>query len=458
MKQIFYALALLTSLSIAFSACDKFEDDLFDKDPATRQDEQMADFRRVLNNNNYGWALYVSMPTYQHHPSCNVFAVRFDSIWSTFYSSSATSSLPEYWGQTGDSVKSMYSLKMDNGVCLSFDTYNGYFHYYSDQSDYFATDLQADFEFVLDRYSQNEDTIFGYTKVKTLPYMMVKMDRPADQYQVVTDAMDSYAPGSCKMHIAGEDLKAGFLVGYKNLGIFFPGDDESSIENSHYFTYGCVPGGIYMVENIEYGGHHITSFQLNETKDRYVSKENPDDYIYPNPILDYLLRDRYNETFYFGTVNASPKMHELLIETGQALDADGRFTSDKFNRCQFSCENGELELFFNRWEGTSREVHFPLQYRETSESIVEMMWDGSETSSRTNSDGTSYTAYEAGLHVLMDKLFPKDQWVAWSLVPAEGSNVWSPSTMVFGPVNDPDYYITTDSYYQYYYYGKIFVD
>ena len=66
-------------------SCQMKEDDLFSEDPATREDNWMADYRRVFNNNEYGWALYTDNPTYGHHPRPSTYAVKFDSIWANFY-------------------------------------------------------------------------------------------------------------------------------------------------------------------------------------------------------------------------------------------------------------------------------------------------------------------------------------------------------------------------------------
>ena len=158
-KYIYCLLLLVSCLSLlpTLYGCQMKEDDLFEMDAANRSDAWMADYRRVFNNNKYGWALYTDNPTYGRHPSVATYAVKFDQVYSTFYKSISTVRLPGVADK--DSVVSMYSFKMDNGIVLSFDTYNGFFHYYADQSQYFAQDLQGDFEFCLDRYSENEDTI-----------------------------------------------------------------------------------------------------------------------------------------------------------------------------------------------------------------------------------------------------------------------------------------------------------
>ena len=193
MKKLFTICAVGALAVWLLGSCQMMEDDLFADEPATRQDRWMAEYRRVFNNNEYGWALYTDQPTFGRHPHLATFAVRFDQDYCTFYNSLSTRRIPNVG--TKDSIQSTYSFKMDNGIVLSFDTYNGFFHYYADQSQYFAQDLQADFEFCLDRFSENEDTIFGRGKTKQLPFMMIKMKMPAQEYQNRSDEITaSYSP------------------------------------------------------------------------------------------------------------------------------------------------------------------------------------------------------------------------------------------------------------------------
>ena len=68
MKTIFKVISFCLLIS-AVASCQMKEDDIFDVDPATRADNWMADYRRVFNNNEYGWALYTDNPTYGRHPA-----------------------------------------------------------------------------------------------------------------------------------------------------------------------------------------------------------------------------------------------------------------------------------------------------------------------------------------------------------------------------------------------------
>lgn len=445
MKKIFHILALAIAGLLAFTACDKMEDDLFAKDPATRQDEQMADFRRVFNNNDNGWCIYMSCNTAGRHPSCQAFAVKFDPTWCTFYSSSATSRLPEFYGQTDVEVRSLYSLKMDNGIVLSFDTYNAFFHYYADQSDFFSQDVQADFEFVLDRYSQNEDTIFGYTKIHRLPYMMVKMDRPAKDYQQACDDVADIAPYDLNLHIAGDEVPARFLGGYKNIMIWTEGMDLTKDGELH--TYACLPNGIHLMEPIEYKGHVIDEMILNDNRDLFTSRFDKDDYLHPMPVCNKLLIED-NEDFFFGIFNAGPGMKDLLLQVGAALNADGRMPATSWYYAQFSYEDGQLGLYLNRWFGKNGgECTFFLDYEVVDNFNIKLKWSGTM-------QGLDYL-YDSGIKVMIDKMFPKDTWTTWTMNVLDGS-VWTPNKIRFQMADDSTIYIDTDPYYRYYYYGNIF--
>jgi predicted MFS family arabinose efflux permease len=92
MKKLFNIIAVLALTALTMPSCQMKEDDLFSTDPATRQDNWMAEYRRVFNNNQYGWALYTDNPTYGRHPAVYTYAVRFDQQNCTFYQSSSTKS------------------------------------------------------------------------------------------------------------------------------------------------------------------------------------------------------------------------------------------------------------------------------------------------------------------------------------------------------------------------------
>ena len=63
MKHLFAASLVCCCITATLTGCQMKEDDLFEMDAANRSDAWMADYRRVFNNNDYGWALYTMNPT-----------------------------------------------------------------------------------------------------------------------------------------------------------------------------------------------------------------------------------------------------------------------------------------------------------------------------------------------------------------------------------------------------------
>jgi hypothetical protein len=411
MKKIINILALLALIIMAMPSCQMKEDDLFDTDPATRQDNWMAEYRRVFNNNKYGWALYTDNPTYGRHPAVFAYAVKFDQQNCTFYKSSATKNMP--YVNTLDSVVSMYSFKMDNGVVLSFDTYNAFFHYYADQSEYFSQDLQSDYEFCLDRYSANEDTIFGRGKTKQLPFLMIKMNMTPEEYQKKSDNINNYAAYNCVMMVEGDTLKSSFYVGYHNLLVYFP-DSVGGKDVEHMYSYGNLTDGIYLLENIKYKNSTIVEMKLNETtgefKDRYSDAK-----IGPRPYADYLMQDADYETWFFDYSGLGTYTKGEWDKAKTALDASGNTKSSNMVYICFSTDGkGGMDLVFNMWYG-SDEVHFPMQLKKVSNDEIAIKYTGKETS------GRSYSFYDSGLKYIVDALAKKDTWTTYKITYKSGT-------------------------------------
>lgn len=441
MKTIFNIIACGAVAATMLSACQMMEDDVFDTDPATRQDNWMADYRRVFNNNEYGWALYTDNPTYGRHPAVYTYAVRFDQDYCTFYNSLSTRRIPNV--SNLDSIRSTYSFKMDNGIVLSFDTYNGFFHYYADQSQYFAQDLQSDFEFCLDRYSENEDTIFGRGKTKQLPFMMIKMKMPAEEYQRLSDEITaSYAPYDCAFVCAGDTLKASFLSGYHNLLLYFP-DEEGGDNIEHMYSYGNLVNGIYMLENIDYKGHIIKELTLNDEKDGYHDDQTGARII-PRPYCDYFIDDAddYDDKF-FGYSCLGTYTQAEWDKMKTALNSS-KYKASWLNNITFNPDaDGHLILTVNMWYGNG-EIHFPFDIIKMGMDRIALRYTGTEHS------GLGYTIYDLGFSYVIDAIAPKDSWRTYRIVPTSGSAM-SPAEFQLVDEENPDNSILFRMNFRYYY-------
>lgn len=434
----FYKITLSLCLALlALSGCQMKEDDLFDTDPANRADAWMADYRRVFNNNEHGWALYTDNPTYGRHPSVNTYAVQFDQQYSTFFRTSGTGNLPAVAGI--DTIKSMYSFKMDNGIVLSFDTYNGFFHYFADQSQYFSQDLQGDYEFCLESYSENEDTIFGHGKTKLLPFVMIKLPVTAKDYQEACDSIQSnYAPYNCSFVCAGDTLPARFLSGYQNFNIWME-DDDPSIDG-HLYSYGNLVGGIYFLEPIEYKGRIIKEMKLKADKSGYDDVCGLGEII-PKPMADYFWTDQEYDSRFWGYSCLGPWTKGEWDKARKALDGS-RFKSDQLVYiCLSSDGHNNIELVVNMWYGS--ETHFPLEMKRVDNDHIALKWTGTETS------GLGYKIYDLGFNYILDAIAPKDEFKTFR-ISSQGGSKMSPSELTLIDDSNPDNWFFFGTNWRYY--------
>ena len=442
MKQIFRLFAVMAMAATAITSCQMKEDDLFDMDPANRSDQWLAEYRRVFNNNEHGWALYTETPTYGRHPSVGTYAVKFDQVNSTFYRSTSTARLPGV--SHLDSVMSMYSFKMDNGIVLSFDTYNAFFHYYADQSQYFSEEMQGDFEFCLDRFSENEDTIFGRGKTKQLPFMMVKLPISAQAYQAACDSILSYyAPYKCSFVCAGDTLAASFLGTYQNLSIWMEGDDPTI--DGHLYSYGNLVGGLYFLEPIEYKGHIIKEMKITEEKDGYVDIHGQARII-PKPFANYFMEDAEYDSRFFGYSCLGSYTQGEWDKAKTALTESGKYDPNGLAYVCLSTDGrGNIELIFNMWYG-SGEIHYPMEMKKLSNDEIALRWTGEET------HGLGIDLYEAGFKYFLDCIASKDEWKTFKVSARSGSKM-SPSELQLTDVSNPDNSIYFGTNWRYYHYS-----
>ena len=437
-KHILTVCSVCCAIAATLAGCEMKEDDLFSVDPANRSDQWMAEYRRVFNNNEYGWALYTDNPTYGRHPAVYTYAVKFDQTWCTFYQSSSTKSLPV--DRDKDSVQSMYSFKMDNGIVLSFDTYNSFFHYYADNSQYFAQDLQGDFEFCLDRYSENEDTIFGRGKTKQLPFVMIKMPCPAPEYQTETDKITSlYSPYDCVFICEGDTLTARFLSGYHNLMIWFPEDNING--DGHLFSYGNLIRGIYFLEPIEYKGKIIREMALNDEEDGYHDIHGLGS-LAPRPFADYFTKDTEYDNYFFGSSGLSGRFAEACNNMKTALNKSS-YKASTINNITFMPDGeGTLTLCVNVWYGDG-EIHFPFDIKKTDRNQIALRWQGTEHS------GSNLNIYKKGFSHFVDAIATKDEWRTYNIT-QDGGSLMSPGVFQLEDVDNPENHIYFEKNYRYY--------
>jgi hypothetical protein len=181
MKKIY--LLLLSAIAIAsLSSCSIEENDLFGKSAATRLNESVASYQELLESNDSGWVMEF-MPSEGEYGGY-VYAAKFkggnvDMAGEIALSNSSTG---EVWAP-GTIVSSKYSVKSEQSVILTFDTYNTIFHFFSEPHGSSDTDGYAsDYEFVFMGTSADKDTIYLRGKKYDNELRMYKLNTSISDY------------------------------------------------------------------------------------------------------------------------------------------------------------------------------------------------------------------------------------------------------------------------------------
>ncbi len=183
MKKIFkYALAL-AALSVLATSCKNDEDMIFDSSAAERTDEAIADYSALLSRDGGKWIMEYFASEDERG---QVFAMTFSSDGSVDIAASNNVN-----GYTYQSENSLWSIKADDGVIISFDTYNPVFHVFSEPQGSNDGGHGGDYEFLIIRASEDGNTLELKGKRNRLPIMMYRMSADTDLEAIVRGNADA---------------------------------------------------------------------------------------------------------------------------------------------------------------------------------------------------------------------------------------------------------------------------
>lgn len=135
-------------------SCNNDVDDLFNAPASVRLDRSVAFYDNLLQSADYGWIMNY-YPGDGSMGGC-AFTAKFSKGNVELASELRLSDTVD----VGTPVTSKYRLLEEQGVVLSFDTYNPLLHYFTEPTMQDVDGLESDYEFVFLRASNNGDTIF----------------------------------------------------------------------------------------------------------------------------------------------------------------------------------------------------------------------------------------------------------------------------------------------------------
>lgn len=280
-----YTLKITTILLavLSFAACTNEEDNVFSESAANRLTLSMGEYSDLLKSSENGWAM-------QFFPSelemgGIAMTAKFDGSEVELRSENSIS----YNGQsvkTGTPVQSMYSVKSEQGVILTFNTYNVLLHYYSQPKNPDDVDGYAsDYEFVFQRVSENRDSIFFKGKKYGNEMTLVKLNGDAEKYISNVHSVDTavamlprtkFVVGEKKHHISFNDHKL----------ILTP--DGATDDKKMTLPYVYNDKGFRLYEPLVLDGKAYSNFEYN-TENGNIYAEGTDDNIpYPTKMEQFL--------------------------------------------------------------------------------------------------------------------------------------------------------------------------
>lgn len=188
MKHIFNscALLLLAAAAIVLPSCNNEVDDIFDDSAATRTTKAADQYKEILEDQGGKWQMeyftttdepgYIYLMTFKKDGSVtisgdNKYIAKLTNIDAT---------APAFGSGT-----SMWQVLSDNGPVLSFNTYNRYFHLFSNPEDIPDTETNeqgyghtGDYEFDLMKYSN--DTLYVEGKKHGVKMIMTRVPQGTD--------------------------------------------------------------------------------------------------------------------------------------------------------------------------------------------------------------------------------------------------------------------------------------
>lgn len=176
---------LMAALTLPVVSCVHEEEDLFNESAAQRVNTAVENYSELLESSESGWVMNF-YPSHDGDMGGIVYTVQFqDGVVSML-----SQEYPD-----ADAAKSLYQVKGETEILLSFDTYTEIFHQYSEPlGSSYPTGYESDYEFTFKSVSENQDTIMLKGKRYGQPLELIRLkEEPADYISKISTMYEKIA-------------------------------------------------------------------------------------------------------------------------------------------------------------------------------------------------------------------------------------------------------------------------
>jgi len=269
-SRIFLTIALVVSVLVTFSSCQKDQDEIFDEKASVRVDKYLTEVKKTLESAENGWALYY-FPDEGY--SSTVMTVSF--VDGMAYVSS------EAKPEAVDS--SYYRVGSIDGASLVFDTYNSILHLDSTPSDTKYQANHGDFDFRIIECSPEQVVLEGKRYLRKC--RMYPLKESAKTYlEKVKDNNDSFVIGTASTKIGNGDVVAYFSLESRTFSIGRLGASSNERESTQYII---TENGIQLYEPLFYNGVTLYDMTFDADEDKVQAGDIIFDRVVPEGFLTY---------------------------------------------------------------------------------------------------------------------------------------------------------------------------
>ncbi len=290
MRYKIYGIAAAALLALALSGCSNEEDDIFSGSSAERLSQGAIDAATQLESSPAGWAMeyYPTDDTTDPYGLGYLLLTRFDSDGSTTMAMNNEFSNNAYLEDT-----SAWEVITDNGIVLTYNTYNKCIHAFCDPEDIdftYSTDetgygCEGDYEFIIvdDLTDMSPEYVMLKGKKRGMYIRLSRLEEGTDFESYLDDVLNfnntlfsSAAPNYLLLTVGGDKMQVDDVsTGMPNIYEF--GTDAVANESYHPFLVTKHNGEYHFRFRDEFtspNGFTTQELVYNEEQDCFVD---PDD-------------------------------------------------------------------------------------------------------------------------------------------------------------------------------------
>jgi len=421
MKKILY-LILISSLICSYS-CLKEDEDLFDKSPAERMDEAIANCNNILNSAPNGWVM-------QYYAGDNPMVGGYTYICSFKDGKVTVSSELEIEDfKVGDEVESLYKISPEQSIVLSFDTYNKLLHYFATPSQGAPNGMKSDYEFIVKEVTASKIVLAGKKRGKTIVMTPFPANADKKAYLEKINKMSADAVSSgMKLFIDGQEYA--ITNSNRNYTITYT---EKDVTKKISIAYIYTETGIQLYEPITIAGKTMQNFRYDDPDKLVCTDSGVDAYIKFEIVpLNNIIANTDTQWFFeYSTV--SPSVESMLQAANTAMvDEYGlEFIFGYLGNSPFEDYPGRIVGFYISDGTNAFNGLYIFEYKTVNgtDNKVEVKY---------KSDSLNGSDFRIGFGPVVDAVNDKSPYILTA------DNVKNPQKITFTSEADPAFYFTVE--------------